>query len=69
MTPKQVKGPAGSLDAASGGCVGHRLWHAVRLHDFRSVWSQSGWAMMILGFAGVDFKAYRRKAKPALMAA
>jgi hemoglobin-like flavoprotein len=30
------------LDAGSGRCVGHRLWHAVRLHDFRSTWSQSG---------------------------
>ena len=30
------------LDAGSGGCVGHRLCHAVRLHDFRSIWSQSG---------------------------
>jgi hypothetical protein len=29
----------------------------------------SKWAMMILGFAGVGFMAYRRKAKPALMAA
>jgi hypothetical protein len=28
----------------------------------------STWAMMILGFAGVGFMAYRRKAKPALMA-
>ena len=27
------------------------------------------WAMMLLGFAGVGFKAYRRKSKPALMAA
>ena len=27
------------------------------------------WAMMILGFAGVGFMAYRRKSKPALMAA
>jgi hypothetical protein len=27
------------------------------------------WAMMILGFAGVGFVAYRRKSKPALMAA
>ena len=27
------------------------------------------WAMMSLGFAGVGFMAYRRKAKPALMAA
>jgi hypothetical protein len=29
----------------------------------------STWAMMILGFAGVGLMAYRRKAKPALMAA
>ena len=28
----------------------------------------STWAMMILGFAGIGFMAYRRKAKPALMA-
>jgi hypothetical protein len=29
----------------------------------------STWAMMILGFAGIGFMTYRRKAKPALMAA
>jgi hypothetical protein len=29
----------------------------------------STWAMMILGFAGVGFMAYRRKSNPALMAA
>jgi hypothetical protein len=29
----------------------------------------STWAMMILGFAGLGFVAYRRKSKPALMAA
>jgi hypothetical protein len=29
----------------------------------------STWAMMIFGFAGVGFMAYRRKSKPALMAA
>jgi hypothetical protein len=29
----------------------------------------STWAMMIVGFAGVGFMAYRRKSKPALMAA
>ena len=29
----------------------------------------STWAMMILGFAGIGFIAYRRKSKPALMAA
>ena len=30
--------PGRWLDAGSGGCVGHGLWHAVRLHDFRSIW-------------------------------
>jgi hypothetical protein len=29
----------------------------------------STWAMMLLGFGGIGFMAYRRKAKPALMAA
>jgi hypothetical protein len=29
----------------------------------------STWAMMIIGFAGIGFMAYRRKSKPALMAA
>jgi hypothetical protein len=30
---------------------------------------RSTWVMMILGFAGIGFMAYRRKSKPALMAA
>jgi outer membrane lipase/esterase len=34
-----------------------------------SVPEPSTWAMMILGFAGVGFVAYRRMSKPALMAA
>ena len=34
-----------------------------------SVPEPSTWAMMILGFAGVGFMAYRQKSKPALMAA
>jgi hypothetical protein len=34
-----------------------------------SVPEPSTWAMMLLGFAGVGFTAYRRKLKPALMAA
>jgi hypothetical protein len=29
----------------------------------------STWAMMMLGFAGLGFMAYRRNSKPALMAA
>ena len=34
-----------------------------------SVPESSTWAMMIVGFAGVGFMAYRRKSKPGLMAA
>ena len=37
--------------------------------DVGAVPEPSTWAMMILGFAGVGFMAYRRKSKPALMAA
>jgi hypothetical protein len=39
------------------------------LSPAESVPEPSTWAMMLLGFAGVGFMAYRRKAKPALMAA
>ena len=35
----------------------------------RCVPEPSTWAMMILGFAGIGFMAYRRKSTPALMAA
>ena len=35
----------------------------------RAVPEPSAWAMMILGFAGIGFMAYRRKSKSALMAA
>jgi hypothetical protein len=45
----------------SGGGVG-----ALELSD--AVPEPSTWAMMILGFAGIGFMAYRRKSKPALMA-
>jgi len=46
--------------------------------DNPGTWSPAGisavpepstWAMMLLGFAGIGFMAYRRKSKPALMAA
>jgi hypothetical protein len=37
--------------------------------DVSAVPEPSTWAMMILGFAGIGFMAYRRKAKPAMMAA
>jgi hypothetical protein len=38
-------------------------------HVVAAVPEPSTWAMMLLGFAGVGFMAYRRKAKPALFAA
>jgi PEP-CTERM motif len=41
----------------------------VSLNVTAAVPEPSTWAMMILGLAGVGFMAYRRKAKPALMAA
>jgi hypothetical protein len=34
-----------------------------------AVLEPSTWAMMLLGFAGIGFMAYRRKSKPALMVA
>jgi hypothetical protein len=37
--------------------------------EIAAVPEPSTWAMMILGFAGVGFMAYRRKSKPALMTA
>jgi probable HAF family extracellular repeat protein len=40
----------------------------VLLTPASAVAEPSTWAMMILGFAGVGFMAYRRKSKPALMA-
>jgi PEP-CTERM motif len=39
------------------------------LASVNAVPEPSTWAMMILGFAGVGFMAYRRKSKPALMTA
>ena len=38
-------------------------------HPVTGVPEASTWAMMLLGFLGVGFVAYRRKVKPALMAA
>jgi len=42
---------------------------AVDAMSIAAVPEPSTWAMMILGFAGVGFVAYRRKSTPGLMAA
>jgi hypothetical protein len=41
----------------------------VNIGNVSAVPEPSTWAMMILGFMGVGFMAYRRKSQPALMAA
>jgi hypothetical protein len=41
----------------------------IGINNVSAVPEPSTWAMMILGFASVGFMAYRRKSKPALMAA
>jgi hypothetical protein len=41
---------------------------AFSLEGVNAVPEPSTWAMLLLGFAGVGFMAYRRKSKPALMA-
>jgi PEP-CTERM motif len=54
----------GPVSGSYGGDTGYQL-----LGEVSAVPEPSTWAMMILGFAGVGFMAYRRKSKPALMAA
>jgi hypothetical protein len=49
--------------------VASQYFDDVSLNVTAAVPEPSTWAMMILGFAGVGFMAYRLKAKPALMAA
>ena len=44
-------------------------WYGFTVGTVSPVPEPSTWAMMLLGFAGVGFMAYRRKAKPALMVA
>jgi hypothetical protein len=48
---------------------GHFIYSPGVFDATAAVPEPSTWAMMILGFAGVGFMAYRRKSKPALMAA
>jgi PEP-CTERM motif len=56
-TTVDLKGANGQLFAINGVFFGP------------AVPEPSTWAMLLLGFAGIGFMAYRRKSKPALMAA
>jgi len=48
---------------------GYSLSFSSGIGNVSPVPEPSTWAMLILGFAGIGFMAYRRKSKPALMAA
>jgi PEP-CTERM motif len=66
ITPVTYTGPTGkfAFEVAYGECCGPPAVLAIA-----AVPEPSTWAMMLLGFAGIGFMAYRRKSKPALMAA
>ena len=51
------------FDVNIGGNLGYELL------GVSAVPEPSTWAMLLIGFAGIGFMAYRRKSKPALMAA
>jgi PEP-CTERM motif len=61
---------AGGQNEWSAGTINQALFYdGVVTPGVGAVPEPSTWAMMILGFAGIGFMAYRRKSKPALMAA
>jgi hypothetical protein len=57
------------LDSNDGTGIGYRYYDFTITNLTAAVPETSTWAMMILGFAGVGFMAYRRNSKPALRAA
>jgi hypothetical protein len=63
------------LDAGLGSvCPTGRCGTILRANNFigtftTAVPEPSTWAMLLLGFAGIGFMGYRRRSKPALMAA
>jgi hypothetical protein len=73
--------PGTIVAAGQGGALNYVLWYPALSENTNisatfqtltvtdAVPEPSTWAMMILGFAGVGFMAYRKKSKPALMAA
>jgi PEP-CTERM motif len=55
--------------SGTSGTVGFDNFQFGALTAVAPVPEPSTWAMMLLGFTGIGFMAYRRKSKPALMAA
>jgi len=71
--PRSDTGAAGeagfSIDPSFLGASNYSIETSFGVGNVSAVPEPSTWAMMIFGFAGVGFMAYRRKSKPALMAA
>jgi hypothetical protein len=59
----------GPSTATASCCGGTYPSNSFQILGVAAVPEPSTWAMMILGFAGIAFMTYRRKSKPALMAA
>jgi PEP-CTERM motif len=68
----QQFGPGGdfcSLEGGAGGCPAGSISSLTVNYTVAAVPEPSTWAMMILGFCGLGFMAYRRKSQPLVMAA
>jgi hypothetical protein len=63
----------GLVQTCDAGCANETTYASDLTATFRpeiaAVPEPSTWAMMLLGFAGISLMAYRRKSKPALLAA
>jgi hypothetical protein len=64
-------GPGGGYQAwmSGPGSGPYQFYGTTGALNVSAVPEPSTWAMMLLGFAGIGFTAYRRKSRPALMAA
>jgi Domain of unknown function (DUF4082)/PEP-CTERM motif len=59
----------GTVPTTTFGPTAPNFFSSANMEFTAAVPEPSTWAMMILGFAGIGFMAYRRKSRPALMAA
>jgi hypothetical protein len=64
-----ISGSSGTVGACAQGVDLQTTFGSSLTIAVAAVPEPSTWAMMLLGFAGIGFMAYRRKSKPALMVA
>jgi hypothetical protein len=60
--------PVFSIDPSFVGANNYSIETSAGIGNVSAVPEPSTWAMLIFGFAGIGFRAYRRKSKPAFMA-